>query len=111
METRDEVITLCKQYQDVVEDYPFHYENWTVMRHQKNRKIFAMVFEREKKIWINVKCDVEWRDFWRQTYSAVIPAYHMNKEHWNSIILNGTVPEQDIKQMISESYQLTKPRR
>lgn len=47
--------------------------------------------EREGHIWVNVKVDPEWRDFWRNTYSSVIPAYHQNKEHWNSIILDGTI--------------------
>lgn len=40
--------------------------------------------------------------------SSVVPAYHMNKIHWNSIALDGTVPEKDIKRMIGESYDLTK---
>ena len=40
------------------------------------------------------------------TYSSVIPAYHQNKEHWNSIILDGTIPDTDIKRMIAESYDL-----
>ena len=55
---------------------------------------------------MNVKVDPEWRDFWRNTYSSVIPAYHQNKEHWNSIILDGTIPDTDIKRMIAESYDL-----
>ena len=77
------------------------------MRHTKNKKIFAFIYERNGCTWINVKVDPEWRDFWRNTFSAVIPAYHMNKTHWNSIILNGTIPEEDIKRMIGESYDLT----
>lgn len=52
------------------------------------------------------RLDPEWRDFWRNTYSSVIPAYHQNKEHWNSIILDGTIPDTDIKRMIAESYDL-----
>ncbi len=60
---------------------------------------------------VNVKVDKEWRDFWRSTYEAVIPGYHQNKEHWNTIILNGTVPENDIKGMIAESYDLVKDKR
>ena len=51
----------------------------------------------------------EWRDFWREAFEAVIPAYHLNKEHWSSVILNGTVPEKDVRRMIEESYDLVKP--
>lgn len=57
-------------------------------------------------MWVNVKCDPEWREFWRGAYASVIPAYHMNKTHWNSIILDGSVRDKDIKRMIAESYDL-----
>ena len=56
---------------------------------------------------INVKCDPQWRDFWRNAFAAVVPAYHMNKTHWNSIILDVSVPVKDIQRMIAESYDLT----
>ncbi|WMC93420.1 MmcQ/YjbR family DNA-binding protein [Kineothrix sp. MB12-C1] len=110
MRQRKEVIDLCSKLKNVYEDYPFHDDNWTVMRHRDNKKIFAWIYERDGHIWVNVKCDPEWRDFWRGTFEAVIPGYHMNKEHWSSIILNGTVPKKDIARMIEESYELTKPR-
>ena len=55
---------------------------------------------------LNVKVHPEWRDFWRRVYPAVQPAYHQNKEHWNSIILDGSIPEEELKRMISESYSL-----
>ena len=46
------------------------------------------------------------RDFWREAYDAVIPGYHQNKKYWNTIILDGTIPEKDIKKMIKESYDI-----
>ena len=61
------------------------------------------------KRWIcSVKCKVEpeWRDFWREVYPSVIPGYHQNKKHWNTIILDGTIPVKEIKRMITESYDL-----
>ena len=48
----------------------------------------------------------EWRDFWRSAYESVTAGYHLNKEHWNTIILDGTIPEEEIKRMIAESYDL-----
>ena len=77
------------------------------MRHKKNQKVFAWIFEKEDHIWVNVKCDPEWRDFWRSAYASVVPAYHLNKTHWNSVILDGTVQNNDIRRMIEESYHLT----
>lgn len=102
------MIELCSQYTDVYEDYPFHDGNWALMRHKSNKKTFACIYEREGRVWVNVKCDPEWRDFWRSAFSSVIPAYHQNKEHWNSIILDGEIPEFEIVRMIDESYRLTK---
>ncbi len=110
MTTREEVIWYCKSFHKIIEDYPFHDSNWTLMRHMVNKKIFTCIYEREGNIWINVKCDPEWTDFWRSAFPSIVPAYHMNKEHWNSIVLDGTVPENVIQQMIAESYELTRPK-
>ncbi len=107
MTTREEAVAFCLKFQDVYEDYPFHDPNWCVVRHKGNKKVFAWIFDREGHVWVNVKCNPEWRDFWRQAYDAVLPAYHLNKEHWNSIILDGSVPKDEIQRMILESYALT----
>ena len=53
-----------------------------------------------------MKVDPEWRDLWRSTYSSVFPGYHQNKEHWNTVILDGTVQAKEVKRMIPESYNL-----
>ena len=63
-------------------------------------------YEKDGYININLKVDPEWRDLWRRTYKAVLPAYHQNKEHWNTVILDGEVPDDVIKRMIAESYDL-----
>ena len=108
MRERREVIDYCLTFENVFEDYPFHDDNWCVMRHKQNKKVFAWIFNKDGYVWVNVKCDVEWRDFWRNTFESVVPAYHLNKMHWNSIILDGTIPVEDIKRMIDESYDLTR---
>lgn len=108
MKEKQEVITYSLSFKNVYEDYPFHDSNWCVMRHKGSKKTFALIYNKDGHVWINVKCDPQWRDFWRNTFPSVVPAYHMNKTHWNSIILDGTVPEEDIKRMIGESYDLTK---
>lgn len=108
MKTREDAIAFCKEFNNVYEDYPFKDPNWTVMRHRSNKKVFAWIFEKDDYIWVNVKCDPEWRDFWRNAYASVKPGWHLNKEYWNSIILDGTVPRNDIERMIGESFGLTK---
>ncbi len=111
MTKRKEAIDFCLTFNDVYEDYPFHDMNWCVIRHKGSRKVFAWIFDKDGYVWINVKCDPQWRDFWRQNYKSVLPAYHLNKEHWNSIILDDSVPKEDIKRMIAESYDLTDRRK
>lgn len=108
MKTKKEAIKYCLTFENVYEDYPFHDPNWCVIRHRQNKKVFAWIFDKDGAVWINVKCDPEWRDFWRSAYVSVIPAYHLNKNYWNSIILDGTIPEKEIERMIGESYDLTK---
>ena len=81
------------------------------MRHKGNKKTFALIYNKDGYVWRNVKCNPEWREFWRNTFASVVPAYHMNKTHWNSIILDGSVPDKDICRMIGESYDLTKGRK
>ena len=111
MLTRKEAVEACLALPGTYEDQPFDDLNWTCMRHSSNKKIFAMIFEHEGRIWLNIKNDPAWGDFWRREYSSVVPAYHMNKLHWSSIILDGSVDEDVIRRIISDSYDLTAPRR
>lgn len=109
MKTREEVIQYCKTFPEAYEDYPFHDANWAVMRHGKNKKGFVFLYEKDETLMINVKCSPEWAEVFRNAYDAVFPAYHMNKQHWNTIRLDGSVPEKEIRRMISESYDLIRP--
>ncbi len=95
---------------DAFEDYPFDDINWTVMRHRSNKKMFAAIFKHQGTMWMNVKAEPSWGDFWRTTFSAVVPAYHMNKLHWVSIILDGSMTDEEISRLVLDSYKLTMPR-
>lgn len=105
-----EVIDLCLSFGGVYEDYPFEEGNWAVMRHVGNKKGFAFVVKREGCVWVNVKHRPEDGIIWRELYESVVPAYHMNKAHWSSIILDGTLKESTIRKMLEDSYELTCPK-
>lgn len=107
---KKQLISFCLTMPDTYEDQPFHDPGWTVIRCRGNKKVFAWIFERQEHVWINVKADPEWRDFWRKAYPAILPAYHLNKEHWNSMIMDGSIPVETIKQLIMESYDLVCPK-
>ena len=97
MKTREEALAYALSFPKTYQEAPFHDNNW---------QAFLWTYEREGYINLNVKADPQWRDFWRSTYASVIPGWHQNKDHWNTIILDGTVPEQEIQRMIAESYDL-----
>ena len=106
MRERKEVLDYGLTLPDTYIDTPFHDDNWVLLRYRKNKRAFAWTYERNGQIWVNVKVDPRWRDFWRNTYASVLPGYHQNKEHWNSIILDGSISDEEIRRMISESYDL-----
>ena len=106
MMLREEVLKYGLSFPDTYRDAPFHDDNWQLIRVKGSSKTFMLVYERNGSVWVNVKVDPEWRDFWRRTYPSVIPAYHQNKEHWNTIILDGSIPEDEVKRMIADSYDL-----
>ena len=106
MRTRQDVLNYGLSFPDTYWDAPFHDDNWQLVRIRKNKKAFLWTYERNGYMCINIKVDPEWRDFWRNTYESVLPGYHQNKEHWNTVILDGKVPEEELKRMIAESYDL-----
>ena len=106
MRTRQEALAYGLTFPDTYQEAPFHDENWQLVRVKGSRKAFLWTYERDGIINLNVKVDPEWRDFWRETYASVLPGWHQNKDHWNTILLDGSIPDQDIKRMIAESYDL-----
>ena len=106
MKTRQQAVDYGLTFKDTYMETPFRDTNWQLIRVKGSKKAFLWIYERNGFVNLNVKVDPQWRDFWRETYKSVIAGYHQNKEHWNTIILNGTVPDKDIKRMISESYDL-----
>ena len=106
---KGEVIKYCLTLSNVYEDYPFPDDNTSItMKHIKNKKWFALIMKVKGQLYLNVKTNPEYSDLLRNTYSYIIPAYHMNKEHWNTIILSEKVDENMVKELIKQSYESTK---
>ena len=106
MRTREEVLQYALSFPNVYEERPFRDQGWQLVRVKGSKKTFLWIYERNGYVNLNVKVDPQWRDFWRSTYASVIAGYHQNKEHWNTVIMDGSIPKDIVKQMIEESYQV-----
>lgn len=106
MLTREDVLNYGLSFPGTYKEAPFHDQNLQLVRITDNKKAFLWTYERDGYLNLNVKVDPEWRDFFRNAYESVIPGYHLNKEHWNTIIIDGTIPDSEVKKMIEESYRI-----
>lgn len=95
------------------------FPGYEVFRHPADRKWFALIADvpkeklgiggKERVDVVNLKCGPELAGSFRME-EGILPAYHMNKEGWVSVLLDGTVPEDRIRLMVDISYELTRPK-
>ena len=93
----------CLSKKAVTEDFPFG-EDTLVFR--VLNKIFLLVSLSSNPLQFNAKCDPDKAIELRDQYDVVQPGYHMNKKHWNTVIMNGSLSNAQLKEMIDDSYNL-----
>ncbi len=69
-------------------------------------KMFALIQEKSDPLRISLKCDPQLAELLREKYVTVMPGYHLNKKHWNTIVLSGEIPWEEVQGFITHSYQL-----
>ena len=84
-------------------DYPFGEE---AAVYKAKDKMFAIVREKSDPVQLSLKCDPLLAETLRQKYDTVMPGYHLNKKHWNTIVLTGQLSWDEIKDLINLSYRL-----
>lgn len=84
-------------------DYPFGED---VAVYKVGDKMFALIAEKSKPVRISLKCDPKLSELLRAKYESVMAGYHLNKKHWNTIILSGQLDEDEVKALIRHSYDL-----
>lgn len=97
------MLDLCSRLPGAVEDYPFGDD---VAVFKVGGRIFALVLLTGNAGSVNLKCDPEWALELRARYQAVRPGYHQNKRHWNTVELDGTVEDDELREMVNHSYEL-----
>jgi predicted DNA-binding protein (MmcQ/YjbR family) len=93
----------CLEKKSTTESFPF---GDSALVFKVSGKMFLLISLDSVPLQFNVKCDPEKAEELREEYSSVIPAFHMNKKHWNTIILSGQIPAKLVREMIDESYAL-----
>ena len=101
--TRDEARAACAAKPGAVETYPFGADTAV---YKVGGKMFALTPRGGDPPHISLKCDPEWSEVLREAYAAVEAGYHLNKKHWNTIVLDGTVPDDEVEELIEHSYEL-----
>ncbi|HEV7349606.1 MmcQ/YjbR family DNA-binding protein [Telluribacter sp.] len=94
---------LCIALPGVTEEFPFGEET---LVYKVMGKIFLLTSLNSDTFRFNVKCEPEKAEELREQYPSVLPGYHMNKKHWNTIVVDGSVPDKVLRSWIVDSYSL-----
>lgn len=106
--THKDIETLVMEMPNTVLDYPFGEGVAVYKIGDETGKMFALIAEGTKPVRLSLKCDPQLAEVLREKYETVLPGYHLNKKHWNTIICSGQVPEDELKGLIVHSYNLVK---
>jgi predicted DNA-binding protein (MmcQ/YjbR family) len=100
---REWVIAACAAKPGAVEDYPFGDE---VAVFKVAGRMFALVPLGAEPANVSLKCEPGLAVSLRDRYPGVTPGYHLNKRHWNTVALDGSVPDEEVRELIDHSYDL-----
>ncbi len=84
-------------------DYPF---GEGVAVYKVNDKMFALISEGKTPVQLSLKCDPQLAATLREKYDEIMPGYHLNKKHWNTLVLAGQLPWEEVRGLIRHSYDL-----
>lgn len=84
-------------------EYPFGEE---AAVYKVGEKIFAIIAEKSDPVRVSLKCDPQLAETLRERYETVLPGYHLNKKHWNTIICSGQLDNEEVFDLVRHSYQL-----
>jgi predicted DNA-binding protein (MmcQ/YjbR family) len=105
--TADDLRAACLEMAGAVEERPFRDPEVTVFK--AGGKIFAITRLDGDPLRVSVKCDPDLAEQLRLTYPAITPGYHLNKRHWNTIMLDGSLDDAMVRDLIEDSYALVRP--
>ena len=102
----EELRSCCLSLAGASETFPFGPETSVF---KTNGKMFAITALVSPTLDVSVKCDPELGETLRQAHVAIVPGYHLNKRHWITVTLNSDVADEQVRQLIEDSYDLVRP--
>ena len=108
MVDREAIVESITALPEVVLDYPFGEEVAVYKIGSVEGKMFALLHDNNTPLRLSLKCDPTLAELLREKYETVLPGYHLNKKHWNTIICSGQVPDDELRDLIRHSYELVK---
>jgi predicted DNA-binding protein (MmcQ/YjbR family) len=99
----EELRDLCLSFTGAEETFPFGPDTSVF---KVAGKMFALTQLGADSLRVSVKCEPELAEALRGAHAVVIPGYHLNKRHWNTVIIDGSLPDETIRDMIEDSYDL-----
>ena len=106
MKTVTEIEAMVQALPEVVKDYPFGETTAVYKYGSVEGKMFALIDEQSIPVRLSLKCDPQLATLLREKYESVLPGYHLNKKHWNTIICSGQLPDEELVDLIRHSYEL-----
>lgn len=102
-----EIREYCLARKDVTEGFPF---GPSALVFKTGGKMFLLMMVDDVPVSLNLKCDPQKALELREAYACVLPGYHMNKKHWNTVILEPGLPPGALEEWIDDSYNLVRPK-
>ncbi|WP_461671285.1 MmcQ/YjbR family DNA-binding protein [Mycobacterium tuberculosis] len=100
---KQELATYCRGLKGAMEDYPFGPDPLVM---KVGGKMFALIGSNSGVANLSLKCEPHMAELLRLQHAAVKPGYHLNKKHWNTVTIDGTVTDEELREMIDHSYEL-----
>lgn len=106
MNTFEEIESMVLEMPTSIKDYPFGEGVAVYKIGSVEGKMFALIDEKSMPVRVSLKCDPQLAELLREKYESVLPGYHLNKKHWNTIICSGQLGEDELKDLVRHSYEL-----
>ncbi|MGW6024945.1 MmcQ/YjbR family DNA-binding protein [Streptomyces sp. NPDC055099] len=101
--TPQELRTFCLSFNDAVEEFPFSPE---ISVFKVAGKMFALSFLDAEPLTVNLKCEPDMAVQLREAHPEIVPGWHMNKRHWNTVTVDAELPDAMVRELVEDSYDL-----